>query len=224
MADVKIHPEWKALLHEEFTKDYFQQIVTHIKTEMEAGTTIYPSGPNIFRAFELTPPSLLKVVIIGQDPYHGKGQADGLSFSVPATVKPPPSLKNIFKELSSDVGMATPKSGDLSAWAKQGVLLLNASLTVRENEAGSHSRIGWTIFTDAVIKRISDSKTGIVFLLWGNYAKEKAMFIDTKKHAVLSAAHPSPLSASNGFFGCRHFSKTNEILVSLKKEPINWYV
>ncbi len=222
MTDVKIQPEWKALLKEEFHKDYFQQLVTHIKTEIEAGKTVYPRGSDIFKAFELTPPSAVKVVILGQDPYHGKGQAHGLSFSVPATVYPPPSLKNIFKELKTDVGMNIPKTGDLSSWAQQGVLLLNASLTVRENEAGSHSGIGWTRFTDAVIERLSESRTGIVFLLWGNYARQKDALIDKTKHFVLSAAHPSPLSASKGFLGCRHFSKANEILVSQKITPIDW--
>lgn len=221
--DVKIHPSWKALLKAEFSKTYFQQIVTFLKTEKAQGKIIYPPGPLIFNAFNTTPFDQLAVVIIGQDPYHGAGQAHGLSFSVPAGIKPPPSLVNIFKEIQQDIGIAMPQQyGDLTKWAKQGVLMLNASLTVRAGEPFSHAKFGWADFTDAVIHKISDEKKGIVFLLWGKFAQEKQALIDETKHLVLKAAHPSPFSADKGFFGCRHFSKTNQYLVQNGHPPIDW--
>jgi uracil-DNA glycosylase len=220
--DVKIEDSWKEVLKEEFTKDYFLQIVTFIKTEKAGGKIIYPPGPLIFNAFEKTPFNEVKVVLLGQDPYHNPGQAQGLSFSVPAGVTKPPSLINIFKELQQDLGIIPPVNGNLEKWARQGVLLLNASLTVRKNEPSSHSKIGWIEFTDAVIRKISDEKKGVVFLLWGRFAQDKQGLIDETKHHVLKAAHPSPFSAEKGFFGCRHFSKTNEFLVQEGLSPIDW--
>jgi uracil-DNA glycosylase len=221
--DVQMEPSWKAVLKNEFTKPYFQQVVTFLKTEKAAGKIIYPPGALIFNAFNQTPFSKLKVVIIGQDPYHGQGQAHGLSFSVPNGIKPPPSLVNIFKEIESDTGVAMPlQYGNLTRWAEQGVLLLNAALTVRANEPFSHANFGWADFTNAVIQKISDEKTGIVFLLWGKFAQEKQILIDETRHFVLKAAHPSPFSAHTGFFGCKHFSKTNELLVKQGISPIDW--
>ena len=220
--DVQIEESWKTILKEEFDKTYFQQIVTFLKAEKSAGKIIFPPGPLIFNAFNKTPFSNVEVVLLGQDPYHNKGQAHGLSFSVPDGIAKPPSLINIFKELENDLGIVPPKSGNLEKWAKQGVLLLNASLTVRQNEPGSHSKIGWLQFTDSVISKISENKRGIVFLLWGKFAQEKQSLIDETKHHVLKAAHPSPFSAERGFFGCRHFSKTNELLTLQQKEPIDW--
>lgn len=218
-----MEPSWKAVLKEEFDKPYFKQVVMFLKTEKAAGKTIFPPGPLIFNAFNQTPFIKLKVVIIGQDPYHGNGQAHGLSFSVPNGINPPPSLQNIFKEIQSDLGVAMPREyGNLTKWAEQGVLLLNAALTVRANEPFSHAKIGWAEFTDAVIKKISDEKAGIIFLLWGKFAQEKQVLIDETKHHVLKAAHPSPFSADKGFFGCRHFSKTNEKLVGQGLAPIDW--
>ena len=220
--EVKIDESWKSVLKSEFSKPYFLEAVTFIKTEKALGKTIYPPGSLIFNAFNTTPFERLKVVLLGQDPYHGKGQAHGLSFSVPSGIKPPPSLVNIFKELNADTGMPIPSHGNLQNWAVQGVLLLNACLTVRENDPLSHSRIGWTSFTDAVISKISALKKNVVFLLWGKFAHEKQSLIDETKHLVLKAAHPSPFSANNGFFGCRHFSKTNEYLVTSGVDPIDW--
>ncbi len=220
--DVKIEESWKEVLKDEFDKPYFQQIVAFIKTEKTAGKIIYPPGQLIFNAFYKTPFAKVEVVLLGQDPYHNKGQAHGLSFSVPPGVQPPPSLINIFKELKADIGIQIPATGDLESWATQGVLLLNASLSVRQNEPGSHSKIGWLRFTDTVIEKLSEQKKGIIFLLWGKFAQEKQSLIDETKHFVLKAAHPSPFSADKGFFGCRHFSKTNELLVKQNKEPINW--
>ena len=208
--DVKIEDSWKTVLKNEFRKPYFLEAVTFLKTEKALGKTIYPPGSLIFNAFNTTPFQQVKVVLLGQDPYHGKGQAHGLSFSVPQGVKPPPSLMNIFKELHDDIGITFPSHGNLTRWAQQGVLLLNASLSVRENEPLSHSSIGWTSFTDSVISKISSEKQHVVFLLWGKYAQQKQELIDETKHLVLKAAHPSPFSAYSGFFGCRHFSKTNE--------------
>jgi len=222
MLDVKIEGSWKAILKQEFSKSYFQQIAAHLKTEKATKTVIYPTGSLIFNAFYQTPFHKVKVVILGQDPYHGIGQAMGLCFSVPDGIPPPPSLQNIFKELHSDIGMSIPNTGNLIPWAKQGVFLLNAVLTVRANEAASHSKIGWTNFTEEVIKKISDERKNIVFLLWGKFAQEKQVLIDETKHTILKAAHPSPLSAYNGFFGCKHFSRTNEILVKNGIVPINW--
>ena len=221
--DVQIEESWKNELKQEFTKAYFQQIVAFLKTERIQGKTIYPPGPLIFNAFAQTPFSAVKVVILGQDPYHGAGQAHGLCFSVQDGVQPPPSLVNIYKEIESDMGVGMPPNyGNLTKWAQQGVLLLNAFLTVRANEAASHSKIGWENFTNAVIRKISDDKKGVVFLLWGKFAQEKQSLIDETKHFVLKAAHPSPLSAYNGFFGCKHFSKTNELLLQQGLEPIDW--
>ena len=221
--DVKIESSWKNVLKDEFLKPYFQQVVTFLKTEKAAGKIIYPPGSLIFNAFNQTPFNKLKVVILGQDPYHGNGQAHGLSFSVPNGIKPPPSLVNIFKEIQSDTGVAMPKEyGNLTKWAEQGVLLLNAALTVRANEPFSHAKSGWAEFTDAVIRIISDELKGIVFLLWGKFAQEKQILIDETKHFVLKAAHPSPFSADKGFFGCHHFSKTNELLIKQGLSPVDW--
>jgi uracil-DNA glycosylase len=219
--DVKIAPSWKTALQHEFEQPYFSEIVRFIKTEKAAGKTVYPPGSQIFHAFDATPLDELKVVILGQDPYHGAGQAHGLCFSVPEGIKPPPSLVNIFKELQDDVGMAIPRSGNLEKWAKQGVLLLNAALTVRAGEPASHAAI-WTPFTDAVIRNISVQKKGIVFLLWGKFAQDKQTLIDAGRHHILKAAHPSPFSAYNGFFGCRHFSKANTLLGKEGREAIDW--
>lgn len=220
--DVKIEPSWKEILRPEFNKPYFQQIVHHLKTERSQSKTIYPPGGLIFNAFDTTPVDKVKVVILGQDPYHGPHQAHGLCFSVQHGVAQPPSLVNIFKELHDDIGMKIPNHGNLTKWAEQGVFLLNASLTVRASEPMSHSKIGWAQFTDTVIKKISDEKEHVVFMLWGKFAQEKRVLIDESKHLILRAAHPSPLSASAGFFGCRHFSKANEYLASHGIDPIDW--
>lgn len=220
--DIQIEHSWKQVLQPEFSKPYFQQIITFLKTEKAKGKTIYPPGGLIFNAFAQTPFDKVKVVILGQDPYHGPGQAHGLSFSVPDGVTPPPSLINIFKELKQDIGMPMPHTGNLTAWAKQGVLLLNAVLTVSARDAASHTKIGWMNFTDAVIRTISEQKEGIIFLLWGRFAQEKQTLIDETKHHVLKAAHPSPFSADKGFFGCKHFSKTNQLLIQEGKTLINW--
>jgi uracil-DNA glycosylase len=221
--DVQIENSWKEELKQEFGKAYFQQIVAFLKTEKIQGKTIYPPGSLIFNAFNQTPFRDVKVVIIGQDPYHGPGQAHGLCFSVQDGINPPPSLINIYKEIEKDTGVGmSGRNGNLSKWAQQGVLLLNAFLTVRANEPASHSKIGWDNFTNAVIKTISDHKKGVVFLLWGKFAQEKQVLIDETKHHVLKAAHPSPFSADKGFFGCKHFSKTNELLLQEGLEPIDW--
>lgn len=222
--EVKIEAGWKEILKAEFSKAYFEHAVAFIKTEKAQGKTIYPPGPLIFNAFEQTPFKKVKVVILGQDPYHGPGQAHGLCFSVPDGIAPPPSLVNIYKELHTDIGLPIPATGNLTHWAHQGVLLLNAVLTVRANEPASHSKIGWMEFTDNVIKKISSEKEGVVFLLWGRFAQEKQVLIDETRHHVLKAAHPSPFSANNGFFGCRHFSKTNELLQRRGIDPIDWSV
>ncbi|MBC7650212.1 MAG: uracil-DNA glycosylase [Deinococcales bacterium] len=220
--DVKIEDSWKLVLKSEFTKPYFLQVATYLKTEKLTGSTVYPPGQLIFNAFDKTPFNTVKVVILGQDPYHNAHQAMGLSFSVPDGVPPPPSLVNIYKELNADIGMPIPTNGNLTKWALQGVLLLNAVLTVRANEPASHAKIGWMNFTDAVIKKISDEKTNVVFVLWGKFAQEKQTLIDETKHHVLKAAHPSPFSAYNGFFGCKHFSRINSLLVKDGLEPIDW--
>jgi uracil-DNA glycosylase len=220
--NVKIESSWKSVLREEFDKPYFVHIVEFLKEQKKSGVTIYPPGNLIFHAFEKTPFDQVKCVILGQDPYHGRGQANGLCFSVNDGVAPPPSLVNIFKELHDDTGLPVPHSGNLEKWADHGVFLLNAILTVQAHHAASHSKIGWEQFTDAVIRKISDLKTGIVFLLWGRFAQNKQTLIDKNKHYILRAAHPSPFSASNGFFGCRHFSKTNSLLKKQNKEPIDW--
>lgn len=220
--DVKIEQSWKEILKAEFNKPYFLQIVTHLKTERATGATIYPPGQLMFNAFAHTPFNAVKVVLLGQDPYHNPGQAMGLSFSVPDGITPPPSLMNMYKELKTDIGMPIPKTGNLIKWANQGVLLLNAVLSVRANEPASHSKIGWMQFTDAVIRKISDEKKGIVFLLWGRFAQDKQTLIDETKHHVLKAAHPSPFSADKGFFGCKHFSRTNNLLMKQGLSPIDW--
>jgi uracil-DNA glycosylase len=220
--DVKIEDSWKETLSQEFKKPYFLQIATHLKTEKLGGKTIYPPGGLIFNAFNTTSFDKTKVVILGQDPYHGPGQAHGLSFSVPKGIPPPPSLINIFKELKQDIGMPIPGHGNLTHWAEQGVLLLNASLTVRANEPMSHAKIGWAEFTDGVISKVSTLKEHVVFLLWGKFAQEKQALVDETKHLVLKAAHPSPFSADKGFFGCKHFSRANAWLASKGIDPIEW--
>jgi uracil-DNA glycosylase len=220
--DVNIEPGWKQELKNEFDKPYFEKIVHFLKEEKQAGKTIYPPGKLIFNAFDNTPFANVKVVIIGQDPYHNPGQAHGLCFSVPDGVPPPPSLVNIFKELREDLGIPIPQTGNLEKWTRQGVLLLNASLTVEVNKPMSHSQVGWHVFTDEVIRHISTHKDHVVFMLWGRFAQNKEALIDTAKHKILKAAHPSPLSASSGFFGCRHFSKANSWLAEMGEKPIDW--
>ncbi len=223
VSDVRIEAGWKKILAQEFAKPYFIALKDFLVQERESNT-VYPPGPKIFAAFDSTPFSEVKVVIMGQDPYHGPGQANGLCFSVSPGIKLPPSLKNIYKEIAEDLQVSMGESGDLSAWAKQGVLLLNATLTVRANSPASHQGKGWEQFTDEVIRLLSSHCEGLVFILWGRPAQMKEKLIDTQKHFVLKAAHPSPLSAYNGFFGCRHFSHTNKILVSQGKPSINWII
>jgi uracil-DNA glycosylase len=217
----KIEASWKEILQEEFEKQSFLELKEFLLDE-KSKHTIYPPGGLIFNAFKITPFQEVRVVVLGQDPYHGPGQAHGLCFSVPHGITPPPSLVNIFKEIERDMGIPVPKTGNLEKWARQGVLLLNATLTVRANQPGSHQRKGWEPFTDAVIQKLSANRVGLVFLLWGRFAGEKESLIDTKKHYVLKAAHPSPFSAYNGFFGCRHFSRTNEILQKHGLDEIDW--
>jgi uracil-DNA glycosylase len=218
-----IHESWKEVLIEEFNKPYFADLKKFL-VEEKAMNAVYPPGNLIFNAFNQTPFDQVKVVLLGQDPYHGKGQAHGLCFSVPQGIAAPPSLVNIFKEIQTDIGLPVPNHGNLEAWAKQGVMLLNATLTVRANQALSHQNKGWETFTDRVIQVLSERKKGLVFLLWGRNAKAKEAFIDTSKHFILKAAHPSPFSADSGFFGCRHFSKTNEILQRQSITPIDWRI
>jgi len=220
--EVNIEQSWKAELEEEFQQPYFEGIVNFLKAEKQKGKIIYPPGPLIFNAFTETPFDKIKVVILGQDPYHNPGQAHGLSFSVPLGVSPPPSLVNIFKEIKEDLGFTPPNHGNLEKWAKQGVLLLNAALTVEANTPMSHSAIGWYHFTDSVIHHISQNKEHVVFILWGKFAQGKEPLIDKNKHLILKAAHPSPLSAYNGFYGCKHFSKTNQWLNQKGITPIDW--
>jgi uracil-DNA glycosylase len=219
--EVKIEAGWKIELAEEFEKEYFAKLAEFVRAEYKTNI-VYPPAIKIFNAFDYCKFSDLKVVILGQDPYHGPGQANGLCFSVSEDIQKPPSLVNIFKEIKSDLSIEIPQSGNLERWAKQGVLLLNATLTVRANQAGSHQKKGWEIFTDAIIQKISQSKTGIVFILWGAYAQAKGSIIDQSRNLVLKSAHPSPLSAHNGFFGCRHFSRANEYLINNGLEPILW--
>jgi uracil-DNA glycosylase len=219
--DVQIRHCWKDILNDEFAKDYFIRLVNFVKKEYRTAQ-IYPPGKFIFNAFDKCGFNDVKVVILGQDPYHGPGQAHGLCFSVNDGIPKPPSLLNIFKEIKDDIGTPVPESGNLERWAEQGILLLNATLTVRANQAGSHQNKGWEIFTDAAVKQLSEKKEGIVFLLWGAYAQRKGALIDTQKHYILKSAHPSPLSSYQGFFGCRHFSKTNEILLKNGKSAILW--
>lgn len=221
MPKVQIHPSWQAVLQQEFNQEYFEKLTQFVKNEYNS-TTIYPAGKNIFRAFELCPFDQVKVVILGQDPYHGPKQANGLCFSVNEGIPLPPSLQNIYKEIASDLNIKAPTSGNLDQWSRQGILLLNATLTVRANQAGSHQKKGWEQFTNAAIQQISDKKANVVFLLWGKYAQEKGKVIDTSKHLILKSVHPSPLSAYNGFFGCKHFSKTNDYLKSIGQTPIEW--
>ena len=219
--EVRIEESWKAVLREEFDEEYFARIAAFLHQEKRDGKTIYPPGPLIFNAFRLTPFDEVKVVILGQDPYHGPGQAHGLSFSVPDGIAMPPSLQNIYKEIAADLGTPAPASGNLERWARQGVFLLNSVLTVRAGAPTSHSSIGWQTFTDAVITTISDRKECIVFMLWGNYARSKKPLIDSSKHLILEAAHPSPL-ARGAFFGCRHFSKATNFLTATGQSPIVW--
>lgn len=216
-----IEASWLHELQEEFAKPYFAGLKEFLVLE-KARYQVFPPGPRIFAAFDSTPFESVKVVLLGQDPYHGPGQAHGLCFSVPDGIKQPPSLVNIFQELQSDLGIPLPRGGNLEKWARQGVLLLNATLTVRANQAGSHQHKGWEEFTDQVITALSERRHGLIFLLWGNYAQAKAELIDTSRHYILKAAHPSPFSAYRGFFGCRHFSTTNDILVKMGKTPIDW--
>ncbi len=220
--DPQLHPSWKEALQDEFGKPYFKELKKFLQEEKAAGQTVYPLGGNIFTAFNLTPFDEVKVVLLGQDPYHGPKQAHGLSFSVLEGVTPPPSLKNIFKELKDDLGYEIPESGNLTKWAKEGVFLLNAILTVRAHKPASHQKKGWEEFTDAVIRTLSDQREGLVFILWGKFAQSKEALIDTKKHHILKSAHPSPFSADKGFFGSKPFSKTNKLLEKLGKEPVDW--
>lgn len=221
MADVRIAEDWKEVLHEEFTKPYFDELVEFVKHEYASGV-VYPAGANIFRAFDKCPFDKLKVVIIGQDPYHGPGQANGLCFSVARGVQFPPSLQNIFKEVHSDIGTPIPESGELDRWAEQGVLLLNAVLTVRAHQAASHAGRGWEKFTDAVVRAIAERKSEVVYMLWGSYAQKKGAIANPANNLILKAVHPSPLSAYRGFFGCKHFSEANKYLESVGKTPVVW--
>ncbi len=219
----RIEESWKAILEGEFDKQYFKELKEFLVDE-KSKYSVYPPGGLIFNAFRLTPFDRARVVLLGQDPYHGQGQAHGLCFSVPPGITAPPSLVNIFKEIERDLGIPVPAHGNLERWARQGVLLLNATLTVRANQPGSHQRKGWETFTNAVIGKLSEKRVGLIFLLWGKFAQEKEALIDTNRHYILKAAHPSPYSAYNGFFGCRHFSKTNEILKKHGLEEMDWRV
>lgn len=223
-AEIQIESSWKKVLGEEFEKDYFKNLRLFLKAEKQNGQVIYPPGNRIFAAFANTPFEKVKVVILGQDPYHGAGQANGLCFSVSDGVRQPPSLQNIFKELNVDLQLKIPVSGNLEPWTKQGVLLLNSILTVRANTPASHQNKGWEQFTDEVIRTLSAKRSGIVFILWGRYAQQKEVLIDTFKHYVLKAPHPSPFSAHTGFLGCKHFSKANNLLVQQNLEPVNWNI
>jgi uracil-DNA glycosylase len=220
---VQIHPEWQTALAEEFKSSWFDALTAGLKAKKLENIEIYPPGNLIFNAYNLLAPAEVKVVIVGQDPYHNPGEAMGLSFSVPKGTKTPPSLKNVYKELQADLNLPIPPHGDLTAWAKQGVFLLNAILTVEKNKPGSHKDLGWQKFTDSTIQYLSTYHAGIVFMLWGNYAKSKAALIDSNNHCILESAHPSPL-AGNAFQGCRHFSKANEYLTKMGKDPVNWII
>jgi uracil-DNA glycosylase len=222
MPEIQLHESWMDPLHSEFQSDYMAQLKAFLVAEKTAGKHIFPKGKDWFRALDLTPLDAVRVVILGQDPYHGPGQAHGLCFSVPPGVRPPPSLVNIYKELQADLGIARPRHGFLEHWAKQGVLLLNSVLTVEMAKAASHQKKGWERFTDAVIAQVNAKPDPVVFLLWGAYAQKKAAFVDTSRHLVLKAAHPSPLSAHNGFLGCRHFSQCNAFLEQNGRAPIDW--
>lgn len=221
-SDVRLEESWKRVLGPEFASPYMGQLREFLRAEKGDGKRIFPNGAEYFRALDLTPLSRVRVVILGQDPYHGAGQAHGLCFSVRPGVRIPPSLVNIYKEMESDLGIPRASHGFLESWARQGVLLLNSVLTVEEARAGAHQGRGWERFTDAVIRAVNDECDNVVFMLWGSYAQKKAAFVDGKRHLVLKAPHPSPLSAHNGFFGCRHFSKANEFLVSRGLDPIDW--
>lgn len=221
MAEVRIAEDWKAVIGEEFSKPYFEELISFVKQEY-ATSQVFPAGRNIFRAFDKCPFDKVKVVIIGQDPYHGDGQANGLCFSVNEGVPFPPSLKNIFKEVYDDVGTPIPASGELDRWAEQGVLLLNSVLTVKAHNAASHAGHGWEIFTDAVVRAIAERKEGVVYMLWGSYAQRKGAIANPERNLILHSVHPSPLSSYRGFFGCKHFSKANEYLRSIGKEEIVW--
>ncbi|MGM4982046.1 MULTISPECIES: uracil-DNA glycosylase [Rhizobium] len=221
-AGIKLEESWKEALSPEFESPYMQQLKSFLVEEKQRGKVIFPRGSEYFRALDLTPLDEVQVVILGQDPYHGSGQAHGLCFSVRPGVRIPPSLVNIYKELETDLGIPPARHGFLESWAKQGVLLLNSVLTVEESQAASHQGKGWERFTDAVIRKVNDECDAVVFMLWGSYAQKKAAFVDTERHLVLKAAHPSPLSAHNGFLGCRHFSKANAYLAENGREPIDW--
>ena len=221
MSNVKIEESWKTVLKDEFEQPYFQSLATFLRKEKAAGKIIYPPGSLIFNAFDTTPFEAVKVVILGQDPYHNPNEAMGLSFSVPKGIRIPPSLRNIYKELNDDLGLPIPNHGDLTSWAKQGVFLLNAMLTVEKNRAGSHQKIGWQNFTDAVIRKLSNQRQNLVFMLWGGFARKKKILIDNARHLVLEAAHPSPL-AGGAYFGSKHFSKANQYLESKGISPIDW--
>ena len=221
-ADIKLHPSWLERLRPQFDEPYMGELKDFLFAEKQRGKSIFPKGANWFRALDLTPLDQVRVVILGQDPYHGPGQAHGLCFSVPPDVRPPPSLVNIYKEMASDLGITPARHGFLEHWAKQGVLLLNSVLTVEMGQAASHRDRGWERFTDAVIREVNGKDEPVVFMLWGSYAQKKGAFIDTSKHLVLKAPHPSPLSAHSGFFGCRHFSKANAFLESRGLPPIDW--
>ena len=221
MAEVRMAEDWKAVIGEEFSKPYFEELISFVKQEY-ATSQVFPAGRNIFRAFDKCPFDKVKVVIIGQDPYHGDGQANGLCFSVNEGVPFPPSLKNIFKEVYDDVGAPIPTSGELDRWAEQGVLLLNSVLTVKAHNAASHAGHGWEIFTDAVVRAIAERKEGVVYMLWGSYAQRKGAIANPQRNFILHSVHPSPLSSYRGFFGCKHFSKANDYLRSIGKEPIKW--
>lgn len=221
-AGIKLEESWKEALSPEFESPYMQQLKSFLVEEKQRGKVIFPRGSEYFRALDLTPLDEVQVVILGQDPYHGSGQAHGLCFSVRPGVRIPPSLVNIYKELEADLGIPPARHGFLESWAKQGVLLLNSVLTVEESQAASHQGKGWEQFTDAVIRKVNDECDGVVFMLWGSYAQKKAAFVDTERHLVLKSVHPSPLSAHNGFLGCRHFSKANEYLAEQGREPIEW--
>ncbi len=221
LTNLHLNNDWIEFLQDELTSDSFKLILKKVDLERK-GFIIFPKNKLVFYAFNKTPLSKVKVVILGQDPYHGKNQAHGLSFSVPNGITVPPSLRNIFKELQEDLKLTPPENGNLTKWTEQGVLLLNSTLTVREKEAGSHQKLGWESFTDSVISKLSSKKNGIIFLLWGAYAQKKSVLIDTKKHYILKTTHPSPFSAYRGFLGCKHFSRTNEILTKNNQKPIDW--
>lgn len=222
MSEIKIPQNWLDHIGIEFEQPYMKKLKEFLKSEKETGAIVYPANGNIFNALNTTDFNDVKVVMLGQDPYHGEGQAHGLSFSVPKGVKPPPSLVNIYKEIEAEYNITMPRSGDLTNWAKQGVLLLNATLTVRQATAGSHQKKGWEEFTDAIIRALNDQHEHIVFMLWGSYAQKKGSFIDRKKHLVLESVHPSPLSAHRGFLGNGHFKSANEYLIQQSRKPVDW--